>query len=454
MADNQTHTNVIFVLTDDQGPWAAGCYGNPEIRTPNIDRLAATGTRFSNFFVATPVCSPSRATYLTGRIPSQHGIHDYLRSGRFGPESVRFLEGELGYTDIMARHEWVCGMCGKWHMGDNQVPQNGFSHWFVRQNDGGPYTHADMTRNGEYIDERRYVSDVVTDEALMLIDRYSQREQPFYISVHYNNPHSPFTGHPQDIVDSYDDCPFESCPQEPTHPWAAAHSLTERCLGDREMLKGYFASVTAMDLNLGRIIDRLEERGLRENTLVVFVSDNGFSCGHQGFWGKGNATTPRNMYENSVRVPAVFSHPGAIPEGRVEDALVSAYDFMPTLLEYVSLPVPTGRNLPGSSFLPLLRGEEMKERESVVIYDEYGPVRMVRTGDWKYVYRHSHGPHELYDLVNDPDERRNLVDEPSQQSRIKELKALMDEWFAQYVIPERDGLRRDGTQHGQEDFVR
>ncbi len=440
-------TNVVVILTDDQGVWAAGCYGNREIRTPNIDRLAASGIRFQNFFVATPVCSPSRATLLTGRIPSQHGIHDWIRDGNSGPGAIRYLEGELTYTEIMARHGWSCAISGKWHLGDSQIPQAGFTHWFVHQRGGGPYNNAPMVRDGQLVNEPGYITDRITDEALAVIDRYAERGIPFYLSVHYTAPHSPWTGHPQEIVDSYDDCPFESCPQEPRHPWAG--SLTDQCLGNREMLKGYFAAVTAMDLNVGRILDRLEARGLRENTLIVFLSDNGFSCGHHGFWGKGNGTNPRNMYENSIKVPAIFSHPGRIPAGRVEDALVSAYDFMPTLLEYLGLPVPYERNLPGRSFLPLLRGQQMAERESVVIFDEYGPVRMVRTREWKYVYRHAHGPHELYDLVNDPDERRNLASDPGQAGRIRELKGLMDEWFARYVIPQRDGRRQDGAQDGQ-----
>ena len=111
-------------------------------------------------------------------------------------------------------------------------------------------------------------------------------------------------------------------------------------MGNREALKGYFASVTAMDQSVGRLLDRLEQLGLRDRTLVVFLSDNGFSCGHHGFWGKGNGTAPRNMYENSIKVPAIFSHPGRIPQGRVESAMVSAYDFMPTLLEYLELRSP------------------------------------------------------------------------------------------------------------------
>jgi len=209
-----------------------------------------------------------------------------------------------------------------------------------------------------------------------------------------------------------------------------------------------------MDANVGRLLERLEALGIREDTLVIFVSDNGFSCGHHGFWGKGNGTSPRNMYENSVKVPAILSHPGRIAENRAERRLVSAYDFMPTLLEYLGLPIPEGRNLPGKSFLPILKGESVKEREYVVIYDEYGPVRMVRTKEYKYVYRHAHGPHELYDLVDDPDERNNLVNDCDQQDRIKQLKAMMDDWFTQYVDPSRDGLRQDGTTSGQTHLVR
>ena len=439
--------NIVFILTDDQGPWAAGCYGNPEIRTPNLDRIAATGVRFENFFVATPVCSPSRATYMTGSISSQHGVHDWIREGNVGPDAATYLEGEVAYTDILARHGWTCGISGKWHMGNSQVAQHGFSHWFVHQLGGGPYNNAPMVRNGERITAPGYVTDVITDDALEFIDRHAANDAPFYLSVHYTAPHSPWTGHPQDIVDSYDDCPFESCPQEPKHPWAIG--LTDRCLGDREMLKGYFAAVTAMDANVGRILDRLEALGIRGNTLVVFVSDNGFSCGHHGFWGKGNGTYPLNMYENSVKVPALISRPGAIPQGRVQPAMVSAYDFMPTLLDYLGLPLPQGRNLPGQSFLPALLGVEDSARESVVIYDEYGPTRMVRTKEWKYVQRYPDGPNELYDLVNDPNERENRIGDAGHSGRVADMRGILEDWFARYTVPEVDGRDLAVTGGGQ-----
>ncbi len=430
--------NVIFILTDDQGPWAAGCYGNPEIRTPNIDALAESGVRFSNFFVATPVCSPSRATFLTGRIPSQHGIHDWLRSpANVGHEAVPFTRGEVAYTDVMAEHGYTCGISGKWHLGDSQHRQHSFEFWYVHQRGGGDYNRAPMVREGKLVTESAYITDIITDEALKFLEAHG--EQPFYLSVHYTAPHSPWVGHPRAIVDSYADCPFESCPQEPRHPWATEH--TDRCLGNREMLQGYFAAVTAMDGNVGRIRERLDQLKLREKTLVVFVSDNGYSCGHHGFWGKGNGTHPRNMYENSIKVPCIFSHPGRIPEGITTDAMVSAYDFFPTLLDYLKLPVPERRNLPGESFLPALQGKGFEGNETVVIYDEYGPVRMIRTRKWKYVYRHPAGPHDLFDLASDRDERRNLASDPAYAARIRELKAMMDEWFAKYVQPEHDGLK-------------
>lgn len=440
-------TNVLFILTDDQGVWAAGCYGNPEIRTPNLDRLAAQGTLFQNFFVATPVCSPSRATFLTGRIPSQHGVHDWIREGNVGPDAARYIKDEVTYTDVLADHGWACGISGKWHLGASQIPQHGFEHWYVHQKGGGPYYNAPMVRDGELINEPGYVTDKITDDALAFLDAHANDEAPFYLSVHYTAPHSPWDCHPQEIVDSYDDCPFDSCPQEPCHPWAT--SLTDRCLGNREMLKGYFAAVTAMDANVGRLLDRLEERGLRENTLVVFTSDNGFSCGHHGFWGKGNGTDPRNMYENSIKVPFIVSHPGRIPVGRVQEAMVSAYDVMPTLLDYLDLPVPRERDPVGQSFLPVLLGQRDEARQQVVIYDEYGNTRMVRTAEWKYVRRYPDGPDELWNLVEDPDERHNLIDEPGQGARIAQMGQLMEGWFARYVDPDVDGLKQDVTGLGQ-----
>lgn len=440
--------NVVFILSDDQGPWAMGCAGNSEIRTPNLDRLAASGMRFANFFCTSPVCSPARASLLTGRIPSQHGVHDWIREGNVGANAVEYLAGQTAYTDVLSANGYTCGISGKWHLGDSQRPQKGFTHWYVHQQGGGPYYNAPMVRNGELIREEGYITDCITDDALSFLDRHARDKAPFYLSVHYTAPHSPWVNnHPKEIVASYDDCPFESCPQESfSNPFFRPKG-PDVSDGPREHLKGYFAAVTAMDQNIGRILDRLEELGIREDTLVFFTSDNGFNCGHHGFWGKGNGTFPLNMYDNSVKVPTIASHPTVIPEGAVSEALLSGYDFMPTLLDYLGL--AQGLDLPGRSFLPILRGESEEGRDHVVVFDEYGPVRMVRTKEWKYVHRYPYGPNELYNLKNDPEERENLVDARCYAKTVEELKWQLDEWFVRYEDPRLDGTHEPVTGGGQ-----
>lgn len=448
-------TNILFILTDDQGVWAAGCYGNSEIRTPNIDRLAATGVRFENFFTTIPVCSASRACFLTGRIPSQHGVHDFLTGkADVGDDAKSFLDDEICYTDILSQHGWTCGLSGKWHLGNSTLAQHGFSHWFAHPHGAGKYNDQEMIRDGVMAVAPGYVTHAITDDALAFIDAHAADENPFYLSVNYTAPHSPWEGHPQDIVDSYDDCPFESCPQEEPHPWAIIPRNRDTSkpdsttlglsnnLGNRESLKGYFASITAMDLDVGRILDRLEALGLRDNTLVIFASDNGYSCGHHGFWGKGNGTNPVNMYEYSIKVPFIASHPGVISPGMVQSALVASHDFMPTLLEYVDLPLPD-THLPGRSFLSALKDEKVQGRDAVVIYDEYGYCRMIRTTGWKYVHRYPDGPNELYDLIHDADERQNLVEDRAYADRIRDLRAQMEAWFEEYVVPDKDGIGFD-----------
>ncbi len=440
--------NVIVVLNDDHGQWALGCYGNKEIRTPNLDRLAARGMRFDNMFCVSPVCSPARASLMTGRIPSQHGVHDWIADGNAKDGAIDYLEGQLAYTDLLSENGYTCGISGKWHLGNSVKPQKHFDHWYVHQKGGGPYYNAPMYRNGELVHEKGYISDVITDDALEFMRKGSNKDNPFYLSVHYTAPHSPWKdSHPQDIVDSYDDCPFETCPQEPKHPDAT--SLTDNCLGNREELKGYFAAVTAMDMNLGRMLDELEKLGIENDTLVFFTSDNGFSCGHHGFWGKGNGTFPLNMYENSVKVPTIISHPGVIPENSACDSLLSHYDFMPTLLDILNIKNPESDKLPGKSFLPVLEGKETEIRENVVIYDEYGPVRMARTKDWKYIHRYPYGPHELYNLTEDSDERVNLIDDPEWNEKRESLKSMLYEWFDEYVNPKIDGAREGVTGSGQ-----
>jgi choline-sulfatase len=463
-------TNVLFILTDDQGPWAMRCAGCDEIDTPNLDGLAETGTRFTNFFCASPVCSPARASLLTGRIPSQHGVHDWLRAGNttqaLEPEGtgrrIEYLQGIPGYTDALAAAGYRCALSGKWHLGDSHHRQKGYEFWSVHAKGGGPYYNAPMVEGDEIRTEHDYVTDAITDRAIEWLDRTACDPRPFYLGVHYTAPHSPWgrEHHPTATWDRYRrECDFRSVPSGVSPPsWAKYLSIPIADENERRnALAGYFAAVTEMDRNVGRLLEALEARRLREHTLVVFTSDNGMNMGHHGVFGKGNATYPMNMYEESIRVPFIASLPGRISCGSVHDSLVSQYDFAPTLLDYLDVdPGPFAvpkATLPGRSFAPLFDDTRSmpppSPADEVVIFDEYGPVRMIRTGRWKYVHRHGRGPDELYDLVEDPTETANLADDPTRRSRRNELRDRLVEWFARYVDPERDGASARVTGSGQ-----
>jgi arylsulfatase A-like enzyme len=457
--------NVLFVLTDDQGYWALGCAGNDEVQTPNLDRIAAMGLRFENFFCASPVCSPARASILTGRIPSQHGVHDWIRKGNLeasrtpgagwgDDREIDYLRGLPAYTEVLADHGYTCGISGKWHLGDSLHPQKGFSYWHLFPYGGGDYHDAYLIREGRIERDPRYLTDVITEGGLRFLDAQAGADGPFYLGVHYTAPHSPWREgqHPEDLVALYADCPFATCPVVPGgHPWQINSAPRGRGDTRRELLSGYYAAITGLDRGVGRLLDKLEEIGALEDTLIIFTSDNGMNMGHHGIWGKGNGTFPQNMYDTSVKVPMLMAWPGHLPQGEVADPLLSHYDIFPTLLDYLGLEAPEAEARPGRSFAPLLRGEAPPTRDHVVVFDEYGPVRMIRTRTWKYVHRYPYGPHELYDLVNDPDEAHNLVDDPDQRERRAELEGELAAWFARYVDPDRDGTKEPVTGKGQID---
>jgi len=440
--------NVLILLSDDQGPWALGCE-TPELQTPVLDGLAADGLRFTNFFCASPVCSPARASLLTGRIPSAHGIHDWLRKGNVAVDErigiwsgkdrpIEYLKGLSGFTDVLAANGYRCGLSGKWHMGDSARPQKGHSFWCAHTLGGGDYRSYNVYDNGPEMEYKtEYVTDFFTRRAIDFLQAYGHAPEPFCLSVTYTAPHTPWgrEHHPAELFALYEDCAFDSVPSEPAHPWAVWKMTPEERI---EGLKGYFAAITGMDRGIGRILETLDALGLRENTLVVFLSDNGFNLGHHGIIGKGNGTYPMNMTEESVKVPFIVSWPGHVPHG-LHEGLWSQYDFRPTLLDYLGMPDPEAETLPGHSFAGVLRGEPAAGREDLVIFDEYGPTRMIREQAWKYVHRYPDGPHELYHLEADPGEKSNLVDDPGHAPTLARLRGKLEEWFRRYADPAKDG---------------
>jgi len=463
-------TNILFILTDDQGIWSLGSYGNKEIISPNIDKLAETGIRFDNFFCTSPVCSPARASIITGKIPSQHGVHDWISVGNLDDpkaeyskytgkdRQIEYLKDQKGYVEFLKKKNYVCGISGKWHLGAQQIKQKGFDFWYIYGLGGGDYYNYPMVENGKVKMKQNYTTNEITLGALKFLDKYKNENNPFYLSVHYTAPHSPYEKefHPDKYLNLYKDCKFKSIPEKPIHKWQMDSPILPHTKEkQKEFLTSYYAAVTAMDDDIGKIIDKLKKIGEYENTLIIFTSDNGFNMGHHGLWGKGNASFPMNMYDSSVKVPFIVSMPTKLRQNKVESGLYSQYDIMPTLLDFVNIKNTEKDKLPGNSFLPTLVGDTKQENEAVVIFDEYGPVRMIRTNEYKYIHRYPYGPHELYDLNNDPNEEINLIDDNTikYQKIIMTLRKKLENWFNKYIDPEKNGQSLPVTGLGQINII-
>jgi arylsulfatase A-like enzyme len=419
-----TRPNVVMLMTDDHGAWATGAYGCPGIHTPNIDALAAGGVRFTNAFAATPVCSPSRMTYMTGAMPSHHHVQDWLRPpDSVGPTSRRWLDGFPTYSEILARNGYTLGMCGKWHMGHDDQAQAGFSYWATIPGGGGPYLNPEFVVNGERRKLEGFKTDLQTDFALDFLDRHHAR--PFYLYIPFYAPHTPYAFQPDADRALHAQSDFRCFPDAPKHPNQVASLAANHAR--RESKLAYSALVSGMDRNVGRILERLSRLGVRDNTLVVFTADQGWNAGHHGVWGKGNGTTPFNMYEESIRTPLIWNQPGAIRGGRTVDAMVSTYDYFPTILDHLGIRAPSDRRRVGRSYAPWLRGERPSWRSR--LYFEYAYVRAIRTGNLKYIERAEGYPSELYDLEADPGESRNAIADPSHAAHVKSLRAELAKFF-------------------------
>ena len=428
--------NIVLFLTDDHGAWALGCAGHPEIRTPNLDRLASGGVRFTDATTPCPVCSPARACLMTGRTPSQHGIHDWL-----GPEQSEerdWLANEQTLPEFLHDAGYWTALSGKWHLGSPWTTPRGFDRCFSF---GSQYPHIGNIRchrDDERLELQGNRGDIITDEALaMLRDRPA--DKPFFLNVGYVATHSPYQeeAHDPAIVETYRDATFEGMPRDtPPHPWHKNEGLAGGDLHNQEAIKsrwrGYFAAVTQIDRDVGRLLDWLETEGLAENTLVVYTSDHGCALGHQGFWGKGNSTRPLNMYEVSLQVPLLAR--GPMPgwnDGLVRETSVDQYDLFQTLLHAADVKPPTGRDYPGDSFL------DPAWQRPGPRFGEYGDLRMIRTDRHKLVHQHwNPAASELFDLQEDPHERSPLDDPPLRDRLLAQLQA----WYAEHEDPAKSGL--------------
>ncbi len=429
-AQGAKKTNVVMIMTDDHGAWALGSYGCGEMKTPNLDALAAGGARFTRAYACTPVCSPSRLTWLTGRLPSTHGVQDWLRPvDAFGPKSRKVTAENPTYSDVLARNGYTLGMVGKWHMGHDDTPQAGFTYWATVPGGGGTYRRPEFvgTRKNGVINE--FKEDAIGDCALDFLDTVG--DKPFYLLMPFYAPHTPLDYQPEKYREPFQEAKFDCYPDTPRHEWQ--NPGLARLHRNRDSMLGYAALIRAVDENVGRVVKKLEEMGVRDNTLIVFTADQGWNFGHHGVVGKGNGTWPFNMYDESIRVPLIWNHPGKIKPGQVLTPMVSSYDYAPTILDYLGVHMEKDAKSPGHSYAGFLRGDkpEWDNRK----YFEYSFVRGVRTERYKYVRRTEEWPSELYDLELDPGEKKNLVSDPAYATLRRSLDTDLDVWFAKYGAP-------------------
>jgi len=437
--------NIVFFLTDDHGAWALPSYGNSEIVAPAFDRLATEGTQFDNVYSPCPVCSPARACVLTGRTPSQVGIHDWIENHFPEFNDPDWLDDEITLPQLLNDEGYHCGLSGKWHMGLTERTPRGFDWCFGIP--GGQGIH-----NSEFT---YHLNDVpttltgnktqfVTDYALEFLDAASQ-DRPFYLQIGYITTHSPWSNQEPEMEALYENATFRDIPPYVPHPWHKNEGFPqgqafteEQCV---RAYRAYYAAVSEIDRNLARVLSKLDELGLAENTVVVYTSDHGLTLGHHGFWGKGNSTRPLNMYETSLRVPLIWRGPG-VPLGAHVADNVDHYDTFQSICDLagVDLSRYASRNYPGRAYNSVLAGQPLVDWDQTE-YGEYGDLRMIRTPEFKLVRRYPDGPDDLFDLANDPGETLNLADDPRYTETRSKLLVQLESWYAQHDDPAKSGLR-------------
>lgn len=421
--------NIIFIYTDDQAYWSLGVNGNRDIKTPVLDRLAADGARFTNCFATTPVCSPARASLMTSRYGTEVGITDWI-----DPKSepnVGLDTKFVTWPKVLADSGYSTALFGKWHLGllDKHHPtRHGFQTFIGSRGSPKEMEDATFEIDGKNVRVPGLLTDNVTRYALEYLRR--PHDRPFLMCVHYRNPHSPYIPVAEDIWTYY----RQITPILPVYP-----DLDTRQAG--EVMRKYLASVAEVDRQVGRIVQTLETTGLAANTVVIFSSDQGYNVGHHGLWHKGNARwilnrtrgqkgeaiQRPNLFDTSLRVPAIIRWPGVTAPGTVIQETVSGLDWYPTLLAMAGASLPEGVLIRGHNFLPLLKGQRIPWDND--LYAEYSQhhytradLRTIRTPEWKLVrdFRNA-GRDELYNLAHDPEEGRNLI--ASQDASIRKVIA-------------------------------
>jgi N-acetylglucosamine-6-sulfatase len=439
----QLRPNIVFILIDDLRWDELGCAGHPFIKTPNIDRIAKEGALFRNAFMTTPLCSPSRASFLTGQYAHTHGITDNVDRSAASHQLVTFplLLHQSGYETAFI---------GKWHMGNDDKPRQGFDRW-VSFKGQGTYRDPDINEDGRSIKPSGYITDILNNYAVEFIRR--QHDKPFLIYLAHKAIHPEVTQNNDGSVNLADAELFipaerhknlytsRKIPRRPNYGRAPEDkpALQRRIdslppLGSKtatrdETILGRQRSLMAIEDGVGEILKALKETGQINNTVIVFTSDNGYFYGEHGL-----SVERRLAYEESIRMPLLVRYPKVIKAGITRNEFALNIDIAPTLLELAGIKAPA--SMQGRSLVPLLEGRRPAWRNSFLIEyysDKVFPrilkmgYKAVRNEQWKYIhYLELEGMDELYNLKTDPYEMKNLIHQSSAAGALNEMKQQME----------------------------
>ena len=436
--------NIVLVLSDDHRYDFMGFMKESPyfLETPNMDRMAQQGAHLVNAFVSTSLCSPSRASILTGQYMHHHRVVDNQR-----PEP----EGTMFFPQYLQKAGYQTAFVGKWHMGhEHDAPRPGFDHWASFKGQG-TYFDPTLNINGKRRTFQGYTTDVLTDQALAWLKEDRNTRQPFFLYLSFKAVHYPFqpakrhegryaeaqVKRPETMANTERN--YQTQPHWVRERRYSIHGVDHMETGQYDndpvpsfdrLYKQYCETVHGLDENLGRVLKYLDESGLSKSTLVIYMGDNGFALGEHGFYDK------RDAFEESIRVPMLAYAPGMIKPDTKITRMVQNIDIAPTLLSAAGLQIPNTANIDGRSFLPLLSGKSIPWRDHI-LYEYYWEwnfpatptVFAIRTDRYKYIYYHGVWDHDgFYDLQTDPHERHNLINVPAYSEQIAKMKQqLFDE---------------------------
>lgn len=448
-SQQKTRPNILLIMTDDQGYGDFGFTGNPHVKTPHIDQLAVRSTRLTNYHNS-PVCAPTRASLLTGRYHQRTGVHDTYNGG-----AIMAAE-ETTLAEILGKNGYRTGMVGKWHLGDNypfRPSDQGFQYSLVHGGGGvgqpgdfyenfvrtdSSYFNTTLSENDRKVTRQGYCTDVFTDQAVQFLRE--SKTVPFFLYVSYNAPHTPLQV-PKKYEDMYKDLRFDTdADRQPGKAWA---SMTEK---DKADARKVYGMATNIDDNVGRILGELKKQRLEDNTIVIFLTDNGnqqlrYNAGFRGL--KGSA------YEGGTRVPFLISGANLFEPGREVNALLAHIDVLPTLLEAVKISLPVTVKADGKPALKVIQGKQPAAPR--IFYNAWNR-------GWPEPYRNAafyRGKHKfvaynadeqdlssfgLFDLEKDPFEQENLVH--AEPELAKKLKKGLDSIFTDIAASPQLAQRR------------